>query len=265
MEFYKKLHDKKNKKETAKTNKKLDNTSSKKTSNQKPTSKSSKINSTAEKQSEPSKSYIENLIKIKHLVSQPKEDKPDKRYYALKESLDEPTVNETVKQERWATSTYCPECESTNIKIVLNAPGQVNKYKCNNCGHKFSDGSGAPFDGSSIPISIWIECWYLYGLTTSMEYIAHKVDLDVHIVRLIIQQLQKIFKVEQPLTKFLSKDKNYEEFYNKIAEQINAKRDELLGGPAVNQAKDTAEYRKLKDRQEEETGSKRRGRPKPRG
>ena len=212
----------------------------------------------------PSKSLVENLVTLKKLVSQPKEKAPDKRFYSVNKNINEETINETIKQERWSTSLYCPECESTNVTKIMDAPGKANKYKCNSCGHVFSDSTGAPFDGSSIPLQTWIECWYLFGLTTSMEYIAHKLDLDVHVVRLMIQQLQKIFKVEQPLTKLLSKDNEDDSFYLKeIVAQIKAKQDEILGGPAVTQAKDLNEHRKMKDRQEEESGFKQRGRPKP--
>lgn len=199
------------------------------------------------------KNLMKNLIALKKLVTQPKEKEPNKRFNLMKEYLHNEELKETVKIDKWVPTIYCPKCRSTDLsKIIKNIHNEDKfTYKCNQCEHEFSEGSDSPFDTSKIPLKTWMECWYLLGLTNSVDYIAAKLHLDIELVKVMIVELQRVFKVQQPLSKFLSYDDWYGEssyFLEKIKEQIIDKHDQLLGKVAINQEKDTAEERRQKQR-----------------
>lgn len=195
---------------------------------------------------------LENLISLKKLVSQPKEHSPANRstylHQILKEKNNE-TSNETIKIERWHPTLYCPACKATKVHVIEDHIGKQNKYKCDECKNEFHDSSNTELEHSNITIHTWIECWYLIGLTTSIEYIAAKLNLDVQTTKMMVEYLQKIFRNQEPLAKHNQiQDKYNKGFFKEIEKQLQQKQEQLLGKATATQAKDTALERTLRDR-----------------
>ena len=228
-------------------------------------SKSSKKQKSETKKPAKQKTHEElmrNMASLKQIVTQPKELEPNDRSEMISKYLEEEEANETIKIERWHPNVYCPKCKSTNI-IVLNEDNKnkeknkdkiiqgKRKYKCKSCNNEFSDDTDTPIEHSSISMQTWMECWYLLGITDSLDFIAAKLNLDITTIRVMVRLLQRLFRAQQPLTKFVSYDDWYGEssyLQEKIKEQLVDKFDQLLGKIAVNQAKDTREETRQQER-----------------
>lgn len=205
---------------------------------------------------------LANMQMLKSIVDQPKEDRPELRFNQIRTHLGEPECHQTVREERWHPSVFCPYCESTNVKRLDPAEQKSRynfRYQCVSCSKKFNDDSETPFEGGFPPLEVWMQVWYLVGCTTSLPYIAAKLNLDPQLVQQMINQLQKVFNAKQPLTKFLK----YEEWakqaghYKKAIKEHIMKKGDLLKGYSVTQPGDTAEYRRQKERRERPSTSPR--------
>lgn len=192
---------------------------------------------------------IANLRALKGLVSQPKEEKPELRFSKIQKHLGTPECYETVRQERWHTHIYCPDCQSTLLKRLAQISPQSiynHRYECLACGAIFSDDSGTPLEQNTPPIKIWMQCWYLMGCTESLSYIAHKLGLPLSLIEQMARQLQKTFNAKQPLTRFIGFTE-----WHKQSQYLRAqlkedllKQAERLNANVATQPKDTAEFRR---------------------
>jgi len=201
----------------------------------------------------------ENLSKIKHLIDQPKEDAPDTHFNLIKENLTEEECHKVIKEERWHPTIYCPNCYSTDIQLLEeDQQSSVHnfKYLCLLCRTRFNDDSKTPFEFRVPPIDVWVQCWFLLGCSNSVEYIAAKLNMDIDTVKMIIQELQNTFKVNQPLARTMSYEewsRQYSQIYSKrIKEEIltrKKKENELHQGISTVQPVDTAETRRQKNRE----------------
>lgn len=206
---------------------------------------------------------LANLIDLKQITSQPKQPAPDKSFTFIKDRLGAKEDSETLRQERWHGKIKCPACQSNNIKLLLKRDMPKHgkhKYNCLSCGNDFNDDSGTLLETGRPPLSTWMLCWYLMGCTDSLQYIATKLGLDLATVELMVRHMQKIFKSNQPLTHLMSFDEwslKHGKSYKQRIEHELAKKQELFTGETPNAPKDTAEYRKQKDR------SKRKNTPAP--
>jgi len=202
-------------------------------------------------------STAENLSKIKHIIENPKEDSPDARFNEIKDIVSEAEYYQTVREERWQPTVYCPNCHSTNIQVLAKeqqiAPHNF-RYLCLMCRSRFNDDTKAPFEFSMPPLDVWIQCWFLLGCSNSLEYVAAKLNLDISIVKQMVKELQDTFKVKQPLTRTMSYEewsRQYSQtFVHRVKEEIlGRKRNvELHHGEATGQPKDTAELKRQKQR-----------------
>lgn len=196
----------------------------------------------------------ERMISIQQILSQPKEVNIEKRAECLEENLTTPASHQALRDNRWKNDTFCPFCKSKNI-VQLSLEQQKSadnfKYKCLDCESRFDDDSKTPIEAGVPPISVWMQCWYLLGCTNKLEVIADKLNLELHVVEEMVASLQKSFKAKQP-TISNEKQNNWaqykEVFQKRIAQVIAEKKNELYGGDIVNQARDTAEERKHKER-----------------
>jgi transposase-like protein len=165
----------------------------------------------------------ENLKNLKKWVDEPKEPKPDLRFFHIKNHLKTPEVYETLRQERWQPMIHCPQCQSYNVNRLVQIPPQPpenHRYRCQDCFFEFNDDTGTPLGESGPPtIQTWIECWYLWGCTDSLNYIAHRLGLDIHTVERMLYLLQKLFKAERPLSR-LEKSPKLEEQSQKLKERF---------------------------------------------
>ena len=212
--------------------------------------------SSTQKQYEDTK-VTKNLRKIKSVIEQPKETKPDIRFSKIKEHLGTKEYHHTVREERWHPTVYCPNCHSTNVKrlpIEHQKSPYIHRYLCLTCRSRFDDDSKTPFEFGIPPIETWIQCWFLTGCTNSLEYIAAKLNLDVETVRQMIEELRQIFRTNQPLTRLMSYEKWLEQHSATITERIKKgiltkkREDVLFKGESASQPDDTAELRKQKQR-----------------
>ena len=190
---------------------------------------------------------LRNLIELKEITSEPKQDNPDNSYKEIKKRLGPKESIETLSQERWHNKIACPACGSKKIE-------QVNsefKYHCVNCNNSFNDDTGTPIEAGSPPLSTWMFCWYLLGCTDSLQYIASKLGLDLPMVELMVRHMRQLFKSNQPLKHFMSFDEwslKHGKSYKHAIQKELAHKKELLGHDSGESPKDTAEYRRQKQR-----------------
>jgi transposase-like protein len=138
-------------------------------------------------------------------VDEPKEAQPDLRFFHIQNHLKTPEVYETLRQERWQPLIHCPQCQSYNIIRLAQIPPQPpenHRYRCQDCDFEFSDDTGTPLADPGPPtIQTWIECWYLWGCTDSLNYIAHRLGLEIHTVERMLYLLQQLFQADKPLSR----------------------------------------------------------------
>ncbi len=189
------------------------------------------------------------LKTLKEIVDQPKEEKPELRFTQIKQNLGPAETHETVRQERFAKDIQCPSCESLQIKRLPQLPTHSHynhRYQCLNCGTIFNDDSGTPMEQGVPPIHIWMQCWYLMGCTDSTSYIAHKLGLDLAVVEMMIDRLQKTFNAQKPLTRFIDFEawsKQTQHLRTQLKENL-LREYELLNANVSTVPTDTAEYRR---------------------
>lgn len=186
---------------------------------------------------------------LKELVDQPKEEKPELRFTQIKQELGPSETHETIRQERWLKDIHCPSCKSVNLKRLPQVPSKSphnHRYQCLDCDTIFNDDTDTPMEQGVPPINIWMQCWYLMGCTDSLNYIAQKLGLDLSVVEMMVDRLQKTFLAQKPLTRFMG----FEE-WNKQSQHLKTqlKEDllreyELLNANVATVPKDTAEYRR---------------------
>lgn len=197
---------------------------------------------------------LRNMIELKDITSQEKTDTPDQSFSAIEQRLGTDESGETLRQERWGKEVKCPACGSTDIK-KLSAKQQktayIYRYQCNSCNEKFNDDSDTAMESGVPALYTWMMCWYLYGCTNSLQYIATKLGIDVATVELMIEYMQKLFKAKQPLTNFLTFDEwslRYGKSYQQAMQQNLNKKEVLFKGDTAKTPTDTAEYRRQKNR-----------------
>ena len=154
-----------------------------------------------------------------------------------------------LRQERWKFGIHCPFCQSGNIKKQFTPEGRVFKYLCLDCNSIFEDDTGSPLSGSTIPLQLWIQCWYLSQYCNSLQYIADKLNLDLNTITNMLHSMQHLFQTDALILK--TKDsKNFvnNEILNKKSHIEEAfKKFIILGGDTGRQPIDTAEHRRQKD------------------
>lgn len=197
-----------------------------------------------------SDNMLNNLKALQNALEQPKEELPELRFtQVIKKQLGEVEAHETVRQDRWPENIRCPNCQSINLKRIVQVPPSPvtnHRYRCLDCDEVFSDDSGTPFEKGVPPLNVWMQCWYLMGCTDSLNYITAKLNLDFATVEAMVRQLRKIFNAQKPLTNFLK----YED-WNKQADLLRKqlqeellKQYEQLDANVATAPKDSAEFRR---------------------
>jgi transposase-like protein len=211
------------------------------------------INAYRQKYADVDINVLRNLIELKDITSEPKHDKPEAHAREITERLGPDESHETLRQERWQSNVYCPACGSNKIKLISTTARQLKdnrKYQCDDCQNIFTDESGTPLEAGVPPLSSWMFCWYLLGCSTSIQFIATKLGLDLATVEFMVRQMQKMFKAQQPLTHFLTYDewslKHGKSYKNSMQREL-AKKQVLLGADTADAPADTSDYRKQKE------------------
>jgi len=192
---------------------------------------------------------LENLKALKEILDKPKEEALELRFSNINQHLGEPECHETVRQDRFANKIQCPSCQSSHLKRIAQLPSKSpynHRYECLNCGAVFNDDSGTPLETGVPPLNIWMQCWYLMGCTDSLTYIAAKLNLEVHVIEKMANQLRKIFNAQKPLTQFLGYEewrKQSEQMHKQLKEDL-LKQYEFLDANIATAPKDTAEFRR---------------------
>lgn len=197
----------------------------------------------------------EHLQAIKQAVEQPKEADLDPRFATIKENLGAAECGQTIRDERWQGTVYCPYCSATNIER-LPPTAQLSAYNfryiCLECRSRFNDDSRTPFEAKIPTLDTWMQCWFLLGCTESIDYIAAKLNLEPEQVKSMATELRRVFNANQPLTHLMSYELWHQAHAEKISSRIHSeiilKKQELFRGNAVTQPKDTAELRRQKER-----------------
>lgn len=191
----------------------------------------------------------ENLRNLKQWVDEPKEPQPDLRFFHIRNHLKTPEVYETLRQERWQPMIHCPQCQSYNVSRLVQMPPEPpenHRYRCLDCFFEFNDDTGTPLGENSPPtIQTWIECWYLWGCTDSLNYIAHRLGLDIHTIERMLYLLQQLFQAEKPLSR-LDESPQLEEQSRKLKERFKLeiqKTYERLNVQLANVPLDTLQHR----------------------
>lgn len=191
-----------------------------------------------------------NLRVLKSEVDKPLEQNPSElRFSKIQQHLGIPECHETIRQERWHINIHCPSCRSTNLKRLAQIPPKSphnHRYRCQDCETEFNDDTGTPMERGAPPLNVWMQCWYLMGCTDSLAYIASKLNLDLGMVEHMVQQLQKTFHAQRPLTRFTGHaewSRQADALRKQLKEEL-LKQYERLSGDVATAPKDTAEFRR---------------------
>jgi len=196
---------------------------------------------------------IRNLIELKDIAHQKKQNSPDESYQNIKDRLGDEETGETLRQERWRNKVRCIKCGSKNIKRLPEADQkskEIFRYKCLDCEDCFNDDSETELEKGTPPLYSWMFCWYLLGCTSSMQYIANKLNLDISTIEMMVSHMQKLFKSKQPLNHFLTFDEflRHGKNHQVMLKESLAKKQEMLSGYSVGAAKDQHEVDRQKNR-----------------
>jgi transposase-like protein len=70
-----------------------------------------------------------------------------------------------VEARFWPNGPVCPRCStSSRIGRLCGASTRIGLYKCYECGKPFTVKIGTIFEGSHIPLHIWLQALYLIRL-----------------------------------------------------------------------------------------------------
>lgn len=165
-----------------------------------------------------------------------------------KEFLDQDYAH-LFRQERWKMGIYCPACHSNNIQKQSTNAHHLFTYICLDCNNIFEDDTGSAVAGSSIPLSVWLQLWYLNQYCNSLQYIADKLNLDLNTIINMLQGLKQLFQQDSAILKKESNlsERNNISSPNHIRQEERFKKFLILGGDSGKQPIDTAEYRRQKN------------------
>ncbi len=195
-----------------------------------------------------------NLSTLKDTASSATVENLDEATDTIRKTLGEAEAGETLRNERWHGKVSCPYCESTNIKRLakdLQENTDNFKYLCLSCNEEFNDDSATAFEKGVPPLHTWMFCWYLLGCTSSIQYISAKLGLPASVVEVMIQQMQRLFKTNEPMQHFMSFDEwslKVGKSYKAALQEAIAKQVERFRGYSLGQEADTAEVRRQKNR-----------------
>ena len=97
-----------------------------------------------------------------------------------------------VRQRRWPEGVRCPGCGACEVIRDGRDDTQPHRqrYRCKACAGRFDDLSGTVLAGRHRPLSVWVLCLYLMGLTVSNRQIALELGLSVSDVQAMTEQLR---------------------------------------------------------------------------
>jgi len=203
-----------------------------------------------------------NMQALKDATIEPLGVNVELRFNVIMEKLGEEECYETVRQDRWQGEIQCPRCKSKRIKRIDQEDSKSKhnfKYKCVKCKLQFNDDSDTPFEKIPPSLEDWMRCWYLMSCTTSPGYIAAKLNLDLATIKEMMKTLQRVFKSNKPLEKFMQYKQwsnNANHYEQVIKQDIIAKKDELLNAERADSPKDTREYERQRQRRRNPTNKK---------
>ncbi len=192
---------------------------------------------------------IHNLQILKCILEEPKETTLESRFAKIQEHLGTPEAYETIRQERWQPNIHCPSCQSTHIQRLAQLPSKSShnhRYRCLDCQLEFNDDTETPIETGVPPLNVWMQCWYLMGCTDSLSYIAHKLNLDLSLIEVMVLQLQRTFGLEKPLSRFqTSEDWRKQTVHLRAQLQDDLlKQSEQFNANVATAPKDTTEFRR---------------------
>jgi transposase-like protein len=78
---------------------------------------------------------------------------------------DEPSAYRFVESRLWPTGPVCPRCHtSSRSKPLCGASTRIGLYKCYQCDKPFTVKSGTIFEGSHVPLHLWLRAIFLIKL-----------------------------------------------------------------------------------------------------
>jgi transposase-like protein len=70
-----------------------------------------------------------------------------------------------VENRLWPNGPICPRCStSSRVGRLCGASTRIGLYKCYECGKPFTVKIGTIFEGSHIPLHLWLQALYLIRL-----------------------------------------------------------------------------------------------------
>ncbi len=150
----------------------------------------------------------------------------------------------------WLSARIVKQTHVKRLALEEQKSKEIYKYRCLDCKKTFNDDSETKIEEGVPPLRTWMLCWYLLGCTSSVQYIAAKLGLNIKTVELMIQHLQRLFNTQEPLKHFLPFDEWYithGKGFKTAMQDALAKQVEKFRGFSVGQEKDTAEVRRQKN------------------
>jgi transposase-like protein len=113
--------------------------------------------------------------------------------FDLTSLIDDAKCYELIRQHRWPDGVYCPLCNGRSV--IRNGRDETHRgrqrYRCQTCGGRFDDLTGAVLAGHHQPLWVRVLCLYLMVLNLSNRQIARELNLNEDDVQAMTSQLRE--------------------------------------------------------------------------
>lgn len=157
----------------------------------------------------PQNNVAQNIQALDKLLETSTEQHLEQKAEQIKTLLGSGEAYQILRQTRWPDGMQCIDCHSRNLRRLPQRPTDSehnHRYRCLDCRLEFNDDDGVVTGGAiDQPLNTWMQCWYLMGCTDSLNYIAHCLGVDLHIVEWMVQRLRTLFQLNAPSRQALKK------------------------------------------------------------
>lgn len=95
-----------------------------------------------------------------------------------------------IHRLRWAKGPVCPGC-GTARPYAMREHGIV-RYRCKDCGRRFSLRTGTVFEGSRLPLTKWVLAIGLFRIGISARSLAREINVAVRVAWAMLHKLRDV-------------------------------------------------------------------------
>lgn len=98
---------------------------------------------------------------------------------------DEARCAQLLRQVRWPAGVRCPHCDSADVQELGAYQTHYRRYNCRTCCARsgqtrasFTDKTGTVFEGTKLPLRVWLLGLYLYKLGLSVNAACQELGVN---------------------------------------------------------------------------------------